>query len=563
MARTGRLVLAGLAAAWLALAAMALPAWAQASPERRVALVIGNGDYLSVGRLANAPNDARAIGATLQRLGFDVEMLTDQNKIGLEQALRRFSRRAEGAAIALFFYAGHGIQANDVNYLLPIDANPERLEDLRFDAVDVGAAIGAMQSAAIRLVFLDACRNNPLAATLAARGRSVTRGLARIETADANTLIAFATAPGMVADDGEGANSPFTAALVAHLPEAGVELAQMLRRVRNAVMAATGDRQVPWDNSSLRADIYLAGAPTLAAAPPGSRGPDAPGPGVPALDPRLIELSYWESIRNGADRAAFAEYIQRVERGEFAGLFLTPARTRLAELTAAPAGAPQAPASPGPAVNPQQAAVTPRGPAPVDECDRLAAPPLAPEHLVAGVLIDRMDGASARRACEAARRAYPDEPRFMAYLGRAMQRQSDYSEAVRYYRIAADRGHPFGQAALGYMYRYGLGVTEDDGEAARLYRLAADQGNTMGLTNLGILHLSGRGVAKDDGEAVRLFTLAADQGDAVAQVNLGFMYAHGRGVAEDRQRAIEWYRRAARQGNQTAIDNLRQYGVGQ
>jgi uncharacterized caspase-like protein len=334
--------------AWLAVATLALAE--PASAERRVALVVGNGAYDNAGTLANAPRDAAAMAALLTRVGFEVETVHDQNQHDFVQALRRFSRRADGADLALFFYAGHGVQANDVNYLLPVDANPERAEDLRYDGIDIASVLSAMLGARARLVFLDACRNNPLADRLASRSRSISRGLARIETADAGTLIAFATAPGMTADDGDGSNSPFTSALLEHLATPGLEIRAALTRVRNRVMAATGDRQVPWENSSLRTEVYVtptAADAVVAAAPT--------GPGAPAAAPAAdgLEVRFWESAERGNTIAEYQAYLRRYPDGGFADL----ARARVAALEEARAaarsfavpgtpGAPTAPATP-------------------------------------------------------------------------------------------------------------------------------------------------------------------------------------------------------------------------
>jgi uncharacterized caspase-like protein len=324
-----------IAAAMAAAVGLAGNALAQAQPERRVALVVGNGAYQNVSRLPNAPNDADAMARLLIRLGFEVETVKDQIQRELGLALRRFSRRADGADVAFFFYAGHGLQANDVNYLLPVDTSAERPEDLRFDAVDIGSVLAAMQGARARLLFLDACRNNPLADRLAARSRGVSRGLARIETSEVGILIAFATAPGTTADDGTGSNSPFTAALVENLATPGLEVRATLTRVRNSVMAATGDRQVPWENSSLRSEVYLAGLPTAAA----SAGPE-PAPGaptaaprpaaMPAFDPRIVEVTLWQSIQSSTNAADFAEYLRQFPNGSFAVI----ARNRVAALEA-------------------------------------------------------------------------------------------------------------------------------------------------------------------------------------------------------------------------------------
>jgi uncharacterized caspase-like protein len=349
--------------ALLSVVAAARPAVA----ERRVALVVGNGAYQNVGRLANAPRDGESMAALLARLDFEVELLRDLGQRDLAQALRRFSRRADGADVALFFYAGHSVQANDVNYLLPVDGNPERAEDLRFDGIDLGQVLGVMQGARARLIFLDACRNNPLADRLAARSRGVSRGLARVDTSDVGTLIAFATSPGATAEDGAGANSPFTQALLEHLATPGLEVRGALTRVRNQVMAATGDRQVPWENSSLRSEIYLAVLPAPQSLP-------APPAAAPGRD--TVELRFWESAERGNTPADYQAYLRRYPEGSFAEL----ARIRMVALDLARVAASLAPAA-APAL-PADAAALPVPPAAAGQVP--AAPtPSAPPTVVA------------------------------------------------------------------------------------------------------------------------------------------------------------------------------------
>ncbi len=234
-----------------------------AAEARRVALVIGNGSYQHTTRLPNPGSDAKALARTLRTLNFDeVTGLTDLDRPRMERAVLEFGRRASGADVALVFFAGHGIQMDGRNYLLPVDA---RLEDdlaLRVEAVNLDLVLDAVSGAGTRLVVLDACRNNPFLSRMRVSGanRNVSRGLAPVDAALGGTLIAFSTSPGDVAADGDGGNSPFTSALVRHLAQPGLEIRQVFTRVRADVLAQTGKRQTPWENSSLLGDVYLAGS---------------------------------------------------------------------------------------------------------------------------------------------------------------------------------------------------------------------------------------------------------------------------------------------------------------
>lgn len=234
------------------------PAATEAATSDRVALVIGNAAYTMVPPLTNAGNDAKDIAAVLKQLGFDVKVETDLGKAGMEKAIKTFSVRLRRAKIGLFFYAGHGVQLNQQNYLVPVDATlgdessvPRRLVALETIQRTMERGVRT------RLIFLDACRDSPVALTGASSTRSLAgRGLAAM-TAGEGTLIAFSTQPGNVAVDGKGRNSPFSGALVRHIGTPGEDLTSVLIEVRNDVMAATKRRQIPWEHSSLTGRVYL------------------------------------------------------------------------------------------------------------------------------------------------------------------------------------------------------------------------------------------------------------------------------------------------------------------
>jgi uncharacterized caspase-like protein len=236
----------------------------------RIALVIGNGRYLHTPQLANPANDARELAKTLRSVGFEVLQFSDLDRTTMDRAIRAFITRASAAKIALLFYAGHGLQVDGRNYLVPVDAALDTPDSINKEMIEVDTLLpdlGAAHRASI--LILDACRDNPLAQKIRAqlepsRSATVNKGLAafaplapgRPETGT-GMLIAFATAPGQVALDGSGRNSPFTTALLAHLNSPGLEVRQMLTRVRSDVAKATQNRQIPWDNSSLFGDVFL------------------------------------------------------------------------------------------------------------------------------------------------------------------------------------------------------------------------------------------------------------------------------------------------------------------
>jgi uncharacterized caspase-like protein len=228
--------------------------------ERRVALVIGNGAYTDMDTLPNPANDANAIAALLEnQLRFTVVKAVDADHRAMGEVLARFASIAQDAEIAIVFYAGHGIQANGRNYLLPVSARLANQTDLITQGVRLDDIIEIMDASGARakLLFIDACRNNPLPGGLA-RGAS-RMGLAKLEVGVIGTLIAFATAPDQIALDGSGSNSPFTSALLAYLGAPGLEIRQALWRVRSSVYQSTERRQLPWVNDALMAELFLAG----------------------------------------------------------------------------------------------------------------------------------------------------------------------------------------------------------------------------------------------------------------------------------------------------------------
>jgi formylglycine-generating enzyme required for sulfatase activity len=231
-------------------------ALAQAA-ETRIALVIGNSDYSS-GPLPNPANDAKLIADALTNLGFDVIARRNADQITMKRAIQEFGSRLESAgpgAVGLFYYAGHGLQLSGRNYLIPTTARIEREGDVEIEAVSADWVIEQMRYARNRLniVILDACRNNPFTRSM----RSVDHGLATMD-APAGILIAYSTAPGAVAADGTGRNSPYTEALTQAMREMHEPVEQVFKHVRVGVMTATSGKQVPWESSSLTGDFYFA-----------------------------------------------------------------------------------------------------------------------------------------------------------------------------------------------------------------------------------------------------------------------------------------------------------------
>jgi len=231
--------------------------------ERRVALVIGNSSYKS-SPLRNPVKDARAMAEALAATGFKVTVVEDATETAMRRAIRTFGDELLSGGVGLFYYAGHGMQVRGRNYLIPVNADIEREDEVEDQAVDANLVLGKMDSAknALNLMILDACRNNPFARTF----RSAAQGLAQMD-APSGTLVAFATAPGSVASDGDGDNGLYTKHLLANMTRPGLPIEQVFKEVRIGVGQDTGDRQVPWESSSLRGNFFfIAPDPSLSEA---------------------------------------------------------------------------------------------------------------------------------------------------------------------------------------------------------------------------------------------------------------------------------------------------------
>lgn len=297
---------------------------AEAATERRVALVVGNSAYVNAPPLANPRNDATEVGGALRRLGFQVIDGYDLNNTDMQKRVQEFAREVETADVALFFYAGHGLQVAGENYLVPVDAALKRQADLDFEAIKVDRVVKQMDAVAgPKILILDACRDNPLANQLArsmgGKGRGLTgSGMSEMKAnAVTGTLIAFATAPGSVAMDGDGRNSPFTTALLHHIETPGVDIDLMMKRVRGEVAGATREQQQPWTNSSLNAEFFLkAGAGATSAAAPAA-APVAVAALQTDRSAAQFEIETWRSAQALNTPEGYKQYLASYPSGQF------------------------------------------------------------------------------------------------------------------------------------------------------------------------------------------------------------------------------------------------------
>ena len=289
--------------------------------EKRVALVVGNSNYKNAAVLPNPANDAAAVAATLKGAGFDiVESKLDLQAAEMRRVLRDFADQARDSDIAVVYYAGHGIEMDGTNYLIPTDAKLERDTDIYDEAFSLDRVLLAIEPARqLRLVIVDACRNNPFADTMkrTVTSRTVSRGLARIEPTTTNTLVAFAAKAGLTALDGNSKNSPYATALVKYIAKPGLDLRRAFGFVRDDVLQATGNRQEPYVYGSLGgADVALV--------------PGKPAASTPAANPQSEIRRDFELALQLGNKDALNAFLAQYPDGYFASL----AKLQLAKIAA-------------------------------------------------------------------------------------------------------------------------------------------------------------------------------------------------------------------------------------
>ncbi len=280
--------------------------------QNRTALVIGNAGYKSA-PLANPKNDATDIAKVLEKLGFNVILSTDVTLREMDEAVRLFGKTLEkDKGVGLFFYAGHGVQSNGRNYLIPINSGLQREADLKYHALDAGKILDEMGFAnnGLNIAILDACRDNPLSRSF----RGSRKGLARPSDVPSGILIAYSTAPGKQAADGEGRNSPYTKALIQSMQEKGSPLEKVFKNVIKSVKNETGGKQIPWVSSSVDGDFYFSGkqGETLKITS------EIDAESVLLVDAKAkFEILYWESILKKPNVNKYRAYLNKYPDGHF------------------------------------------------------------------------------------------------------------------------------------------------------------------------------------------------------------------------------------------------------
>jgi hypothetical protein len=301
---------------------------------RKVALIIANGAYANTSALANPANDAKLIAASAKRAGFEtVTLATNLSLAQFQRALRDFREKATGAQVAMVYYAGHGIEGEGKNWLIPVDAALNSNLDLPYEAIDLDRVLESISGAQVRMIVLDACRNNPFGRSWRSTTRAVTRGLSGVEVDD--VLVIYAAAPGQTASDGDGANSPFATSLAKRLTQPDLPLQLLGGTVRDDVLAATSGSQRPFVSASITGTpVYLV---PRSAAPVPVKGQAQV---VTSIDEATLDALAWQGALGANSADAFREYQSQFPKGRFVKL-AEQNITRINQSSAAPSRLPQ------------------------------------------------------------------------------------------------------------------------------------------------------------------------------------------------------------------------------
>ena len=538
----------------------------------RAALVIGNAKYLNEHPLVNPERDAKAVAAALRAAGFEsVTLLVDADVATFSRALKKFHDQTRDVDVAVLYYAGHGMEMDGVNYLIPVDASLKTDRDLSSQAIDLPLAQEAAAGAKLLdLVVLDACRDNPFASRMLGSGsgqRSMSRGLAPIreDRMSANSIVEYSAESGTTASDGDpsAGNSPFAAAFVNHVTEPGLEVTLLFGKIRDEVEAATQRQQHPHAYSSHGPDPVFLVPPDPRRAGPPVHFTGAPlifypagyvketFPQHPAVSPMLVA---WQGVIGSADTEAIRTYIRKYPQSPYA----LAAVARLQDLLGAkhPAG--------------EIFDTLARAHDLMDAGDYPGAERLYAEAAATGsaaaefglaTFYDRRKGASVD-AAKAVKlyRAAADQNYAPAQYALALEllrsggvAPPDYATATALLEKAAKAGLAEAANALADFYAGGTGVAKNLPKADGLYRSAAEAGSADAISTIGVRYAQGRGVAQDFALAAEWQQMAADRGSVEAQALLGLAYFEGRGVARDGVKARLLMNKAAAQGNLRAI----------
>jgi TPR repeat protein len=528
----------------------------------RVALIVGVSHYEKVPALANPTKDAKLVQATLQKLGFQVTVLTDPNRLQLLEALGNFEESAKNADAAVVYYAGHGAMIDGVNYLLPKDAlatNKTALTGTAIESAKLGQSL--MGAKAVRLVILDACRNNPVAS------RSLggnTRGLVR-ETGPSSTQVVtlMAAGPGEVAQDGTGANSPFATALTQGMTRPGMTVGELPSYVQAEVARMTENEQTP-DLQGIWPDVHWSFDPN---GPPKQLAAAGGAADVTKIKWEKDQV-FWQSIKDSDDPADFQAYMDAQDRGEIAGSFRKLAVNRIRALQRLPAGSFQVAsrsATPGQELVAQARDEFARGDYRAAFRDWSSAAGQGNGAAMYNLGVMSLTGRGAPKDVAAAAKWFRSSAEaghsggmvnWALCLLNGFGTAKNEPQGFQWLQKAADKGSAGAMGMLAEAYYRGRGVSPDPRQGAAYLQKAVDLGDGPSIAQLADAYDRGDGVGKDPHRAFTLYQRAATAGDADAMVRLGYAYEDGQVTRQDLVQAATWYQRAAEAGNSEGMSSL-------
>lgn len=531
---------------------------------QRVALIVGVSKYEKVPALANPAKDAKLVQATLQKLGFTVTVLNDPSRVELLEGIGAFEEKAKGADAAIVYYAGHGAMIDGVNYLLPKDAlatNKTTLLGTAIESAKLGEAL--VGAAKVRLVILDACRNNPVAS------RSLggnTRGLVR-ETGPSSTQVVtlMAAGPGEVAQDGSGANSPFATALTQGMTRPGMTVGELPSYVQAEVARMTENAQTP-DLQGIWPDVHWTWDPAGPKTQVAAAGVD------PAAQMAKIKWEkdqvFWQSIKDSDDPADFQAYMDAQDRGEISGSFRKLAVNRINTLKKLPPGSFQVAtrsAAPGQSLVDQARDEFSRGDYKAAFRDWSAAADQGNGAAMYNLGVMSLTGRAGPKDINAAARwfkASAEAGHSGGMVNWALCQLNGFggpkneASGFQWLQKAADKGSPNAMGMLAEAYYRGRGVPADPRQGAAWLQKAVDAGDGPSIAQLGDAYDRGDGVPADARRAFDLYQRAALAGDSDAMVRLGYAYEDGKVTRADPVQAATWYQRAADAGNSEGMSSL-------
>lgn len=469
--------------------------WGYAQTENKLALVIGNSNYVGKGNSLNNPiNDAKEVSKKLKNLGFDVKTLQDASLLQMDDAISDLGNDARNYDVVMFYYSGHGIQSNKgENYMIPVDAELKSGAEVPYKCTAVNLLIEKLEESQcpLKIIVLDACRNNPFENSW---HKSLSSSGLSAMNVPYGTIIAYATSPGHTANDGDGKNSPYTTAFLKTLEIPNNRILDFFNDVNIYVQQSTNNNQIPWvSNTAIDGDFcfntnknyeeHTTPQQQIVLHKASSSSYRYYRKGKDYYDKRMYTkaLKWFRKAANKGNADAFF-YMGEMYDGYHYGID--------------------------------------------SNCDKAVE--------------------CYTEAAKLGNHNAQNSLGHLYYYGdfNCKNISKNYYLAAKWYEQAAEQGDSYAQNSLGYMYKNGIGVPKDHSKAFSLFKKAADQENQYAQYNLGLMYYYGQFVSQDYFEAFRWFKKAAEHGDDDAENQLGIMYEYGLGVSQDYSEAIKWYKKS-------------------